>query len=167
MCHSTSVKNFQHNQSNRPLNTDEEQIHDLMISLLDKIDKELNPSASTDTCCVLFNASSTMQHHISKNSLDNNNNNNYHDDNVFLPTSSDEIDFENSLEVSNDLFEPLDDYKHSIGILHNDNDNNDNIKKNFNRIPSRKFFDEILKYLKKNHLKKFLMHSIGQNSNVL
>jgi len=139
MYRSTSVKNFQYNQPNTPLNTDQEQIHDLMISLLDKIDKELNPLTSTDNCRVLFNASSTIQRH----SLDNNNNNNYHDDNIFLPTSTDKNDFDNSLEVSNDLFEPFDDYKHSIGILLN---NNENMKSNFNRIPSRKFFDEILKY---------------------
>jgi hypothetical protein len=140
MYRSTSVKKFQHNQSNTPFNTDEEQIHDLMMLLLDKIDKELNPSTSTDTCCMLFNASSTFHHHMSNNSSDNNNNNyddDDDDDETFLPTSKDENFFDDSLQLSNALFKPLDDYKHSIGILHNDNDEN----KNFNRIPSGKLFN--------------------------
>ena len=46
-----------------------------MSSLLDKIDKESNPSLSTDTCCKIFNASSSIQRHISLNSSDNNTDN--------------------------------------------------------------------------------------------
>lgn len=137
MCHSISVKNSQHNQITPTFNTDEEQIHDLMQSLLDKIDKELNPSNSTDTH-VLFDASSSIQRYHSKPSTDNNNN---YDNDTFLPMPNDE----NSLE---DAFQPLDDYKLSIGILHNDNDeNNQNINQNYNRVPSRKFSLFYLIYL--------------------
>jgi hypothetical protein len=116
MCHSISVKNLQHNQNNISLNTDEQQIHDLMIFLLDKIDKELN---TTDTC-MLFNASSNLQRHLSKNSSDKNQ--------TFLPIPQNENYFDDS-------FQPLDDYKHSLGILLDDQD--DKID-NFNQIPSGK-----------------------------
>jgi len=128
---STSVKHAQDSLTHTILNTDEAEIHNLMSSLLDRIDKELNPFISSDTCCMLFNAS-TIQRHISQNSSYNN-----HDDNGFLPTATDDI-------FSDDLCQPLDDYKHSIGILLDDNDDD----KNFNRVPSRKllsfvFFIEI------------------------
>ncbi len=109
MYHSTSVKNLQNNPNNPPLNTDDEQIHDLMIYLLDKIDKELNP---TDTC-MLFNASSTLQRHSSKNSSDK--------DHRFLPIPQNET--------------YLDDYKHSLGILIDDKTDK---TENFNQIPSGK-----------------------------
>jgi hypothetical protein len=127
---STSVKHAQDCLTNTILNTDETEIHNLMSSLLDRIDKELNPSLSSDTCCMLFNAS-TIQRHISQN----------YDDDGFLPTATDDI-------FSDDLFQPLDDYKHSIGILLDDNDDDKNVNKNFNRVPSRKllgfvFFIEI------------------------
>jgi len=101
-----------------------------MISLLDKIDKELNPSTSTDNCCMLFNASSTTQRHISKNSSNTNN-----EEEPFLSISTDEQSYDGSDQQ-------LDDYKRSIEILHNDNKNEDeNRNKNFNRIPSRKLFN--------------------------
>lgn len=116
------------------LNNDEEQVHDVMISLVDKIDKESNPSNSTDIQ-MLFNASSTLQRYHSKTSTDNNNNNN-DDSNTFLPISSDD----NFLENSNDSYQPLDDYKHSIGILQNDNDeNNSHLNDNDHEMPSSKF----------------------------
>jgi hypothetical protein len=140
MYHSTSVKNPSHCPTNSILNTDEEQIHELMSSLLDRIDKELNPPILTDTCCKIFDASSAIQRHISKNSLDNNTNN--FDDDTYLPIPTNDSLLEDSLQFSNDLFQSLDDYKHSIGILLED-DNNDNVNKNFNRVPSRKLFDYI------------------------
>jgi hypothetical protein len=161
-CHSTSVKNLQHCPTNHTLNTDEEQIHELMSSLLDKIDKELNPSISTDSCCKIFNASSTIQHHISINSSDNDKSDSY-DNDAFLPIPINDSISDDSLQFSNDLFQSLDDYKHSIGILLDDD--NDTVNKNFNRVPSRKLSKYIFqkKYL---HLKKFHMSSIGHDSNV-
>jgi hypothetical protein len=123
MCHSISIKNLQHNQNHIPLNTDEQQIHDLMISLLDKIDKELNP---TDTC-ILFDASSNSQRHLSKNSSDI--------DNKCLAIPQNETYLDDSLQISNDSFRPLDDYKHSLGILLDDKDD---ISDNFSQIPSGK-----------------------------
>ena len=137
MYHSTSVKHSQQNQSINCLNTDEEQIHDLMTSLLDKIDKESNPSMSNNTC-ILFDASSALQRHISRTSITLPPSNNSIDNEVFLPSPDDNTDFNGSLESSNDLFQPFDDYKHSIGILLDDNNNEkENLNKNFNRVPSR------------------------------
>ncbi|CAF0829258.1 unnamed protein product [Adineta steineri] len=133
MCHSTSVKHAHYCSTNKTLNSDEEEIQQLMSSLLDQIDKEFNPSASDDTCCMLFNAAtSTIQRHLSKDSTENSYNDDDDDDDddpTYLPT---EI-IDNSLQYSNDLFQALDDYKHSIGILSDDK----NVNKNFNRVPSQ------------------------------
>jgi hypothetical protein len=62
MCHSISIKNL-HHSSPILLTNDDEEIHVLMSSLLDKIDKEIN--SSTDASFMLFNASSSSRHHTS------------------------------------------------------------------------------------------------------
>ncbi len=159
MYRSISVKSSHHNQPNTSLNTDEEQIHDLMMTILDKIDKELNPSTSTDTC-MIFNASSALQHHVSKNSSDNN----HFDDDTFLPIPTND-------HFVDDSFQSLDDYKHSIGILlDNNDDDNQNRYKNFNRVPSRKLFNKLfflINIFEINDIKKCLMSSIGQDSDML
>ncbi|CAF1378998.1 unnamed protein product [Adineta steineri] len=67
MCHSSSIKNI-HQCSTTSMNNDEEQVHDLMSSLLDKIDKEFN--SSIDTSRMLFNASSANQRRISTDNED-------------------------------------------------------------------------------------------------
>ncbi len=67
MCHSISIKNI-HRSSSIISNNNEEEIHDLMLSLLDKIDKEIN--LSNDTSCMLFDASSNNRHRISSDNND-------------------------------------------------------------------------------------------------
>ena len=64
MCHSTSIKNL-HQSSTVLLNNDDEQIRDLMTSLLDQIDKGTN-----DSTYILFNASSTNRHRASSDNND-------------------------------------------------------------------------------------------------
>ncbi len=101
MYHSISLKSL-HQSPTILSNNDEEQIRDLISSLVDKIDKEMNNS--NDLSVKLFNASSISHHRISS---DNN----------------------------EDLFQTLDDCKHSIGILVDDQD-----------VPSRKnLFDFIFR----------------------
>ncbi len=67
MCHSISIKNL-HQSTTILSNNDEEQIHDLMSSLLDKIDKERN--SSTESSFILFNASSNNRHHTSSDPIE-------------------------------------------------------------------------------------------------
>lgn len=87
MYHSTSVKNLQQIPKLFS-NNDEEQIHDIMSSLLDKIDKE----DSNESSIKLFNASAlTHRHRVSS-------------------------------ETNEDLFQSLDDCKHSSGILVDEKD---------------------------------------------
>jgi flagellin-like hook-associated protein FlgL len=102
MYHSISLKSLHQSSPTILSNNDEEQIRDLISSLVDKIDKEMNNS--NDLSVKLFNASSISHHRISS---DNN----------------------------EDLFQTLDDCKHSIGILVDDQD-----------VPSRKdLFDFIIR----------------------
>jgi hypothetical protein len=102
MCHSSSIKTL-HQSSAISLNNDEEQIRDLISSLIDKIDKDMN--ISDDTNFVLFNASSNTRRRLlsDKQTLDN------------------------------DVYQSVDDHKHSHGILINDED-----------MPSRKKFFSLL-----------------------
>ncbi|CAF0960335.1 unnamed protein product [Rotaria sordida] len=92
MCHSTSLKNF-HQSTTILSNNDEHEIHEIMSSLLDHIDKELN--LSTDLGVMLYNVSSNIQRRI----------------------SSDNQSFHHE-----DLFHSFDDSKHSIGVLIDDKD---------------------------------------------
>lgn len=107
-------------------NSDEEQIHDLMMSLVDRVDRELNPSSETDTC-MLFDASTNLQHLLSRNSPEKND---------FTDEELLSVPFDDSLQMSNDSSQPLDEYRHSIGILLDDDDQEQNI--NANRMPSGK-----------------------------
>ncbi|CAF0771607.1 unnamed protein product [Rotaria sordida] len=132
MCHSTSVKNLHYSLTHPTLNIDQVEIHDLMSCLLDKIDKELNPSSISNETYKLFDAASINKRQISLNSTDNN-----YNDETFLPISTNDNVLDDSLQYSNDLFQPLDDYKHSIGILLNDDDDDKNVNIAFNRIPSQ------------------------------
>ncbi|CAF3957022.1 unnamed protein product [Rotaria sp. Silwood2] len=168
MYHSTSVKNFQYSLTHPTMDTDEEEIHDLMSCLLDKIDKELNPSSISNETCMLFNAASTIKRQMSLNSSDNN-----YNDETFLPTSTNDNFLDDSLQFSNDILQPLDDYKHSIGILLDD-DNDKNVNINFHRIPSQgcvlknhvsldqfnKRFGEIDELLRKQQENYFAPHRI-------
>jgi len=92
MCHSISIKNLHQSSTISTNNDEEQQLQDVISSLLDKIDKEIN--SSNDSCHVLFNASNNYRRKSSDTQL---------------------LDNEN-------LFHSLDDYKHSIGILVDDKD---------------------------------------------
>ncbi|CAF4662254.1 unnamed protein product [Rotaria sp. Silwood1] len=171
MYHSTSLKSFQHSLKHPTINKDEEDIHDLMSCLLDKIDKELNPSSISNETYMLFNAASTIKRQMSLNSPDNN-----YNDETFLPTPTEDNFLDDSLQLSNDLLQPLDDYKHSIGILldDDDDDNDKNININLHRIPSQgcvlknyvpldqftKRFGEIDELLRKQQENYFAPHHI-------
>ncbi|CAF3754411.1 unnamed protein product [Rotaria socialis] len=160
--HSISIKNYQYNRKISGLNTDDEEIRDLMSWMLDKIDKELKPSTSNDECCVIFDAASTIKRHMSMDCSDSN----YNDD-PFLPAPTDA-----SLENLNDLFQPIDDYKHSLGILLDDDNSHTNT--NFHQLPSQgclvknhvprdqfnKRFDEIDALLRKQQETYFGPHHI-------
>jgi len=117
--HSTSVRQSQQNQFNQPLKSDSEQIHELMTNLLDKIVTELSPPTDTFK---LFDAASSLQRRLSKNILD---------EQSALP-SLDEDDDDN---IEN-AFQPLDEYRHSIGILLDDETHHE--KTTYNQVPSRK-----------------------------
>ncbi|CAM4817426.1 unnamed protein product [Rotaria magnacalcarata] len=114
--HSISIRNYQYNRKNSGLNTDDEEIHDLMSWMLDKIDKELKPSTANDECCIIFDAASTMKRQMSMDCSDSN----YNDD-PFLAAPMDD-----SLENLNNLFQPIDDYNHSLGILLDDDNSHAN-----------------------------------------
>ena len=92
MCHSSSIKTL-HQSSTISLNNDEEQIRDLISSLIDKIDKDMN--ISDDTNFVLFNASSNTRRRLlsDKQTLNN-----------------------------DDMCQSIDEHKHSHGILIDDED---------------------------------------------
>lgn len=105
------------------MNNDEEDIHAVMTSLLDRIDRELNPWSETDTC-VLFDASSNLHRQLSRPSDV--------PDETFSPLSVDEFQSSESFQNSSDLSQPLEEYKHSIGILSDDD------QQLPNRIPSGK-----------------------------
>ena len=90
MCHSSSIKNL----LKHSVNSDEEQVHELMTSLLDTIDKEYNTEA-VDTSCMLFNASASAHRYAS-------------------PAQQ--------LVENDDLCYSLDGHKHSSGILISEND---------------------------------------------
>ena len=90
------------------MNNDEQDIHDVMTSLLDRIDRELNPSSETDTC-VIFDASANLQRQLSRPSGE-----------TFLPITVDEFQSNESFQMSSDLSQPLEEYKNSIGILLDD-----------------------------------------------
>jgi len=92
MCHSISIKNLHQSSTISTNNDEEQQLQDVISSLLDKIDKEIN--SSNDSRHVLFNASHNYRRKSSDTQL---------------------LDNEN-------LFHSLDDYKHSIGILVDDKD---------------------------------------------
>ena len=83
MCHSTSIKNLQ--PSSIIAGQSDEDIHELMSTLLDKIDRDNNPSEETSK--MLFNLSSSTSHQR-------------------LSSSS-----------NDELVHPLDEWKHSGGIL--------------------------------------------------
>lgn len=153
MFSSSSVRHSQQSQLNQPLISDDEQIRDLMNTLLDTIEKELESSSKSETC-VLFHASTKLQRQLSKSLLDNR---------EFLPIPIDDSDMEDS-------FQPLNEYKHSIGILLNEETNNE--KENYNQVPSRKC---VFSVLSKNVflisvgwkiLKRYPMSSIGHDSDV-
>lgn len=105
------------------MNNDEQDIHDVMTSLLDRIDRELNPSSETDTC-MLFDASSNLQRQLSRPSGE-----------TLLPITVDEFQSSESFQMSSDLSQPLEEYKHSIGILLGDDQEP---YQNSQRIPSGK-----------------------------
>ena len=89
MYHSTSI-----HQTKRILsNSEDEQIHDTMTSLLDNIDRNID--LSNDSCFLLYNVSSNIHQHRSN-------------DNQFL--------------LNDDLFPIHDDNKHSSGILIDEQD---------------------------------------------
>lgn len=90
MCHSSSIKNL----LKHSVNSDEEQVRELMASLLDKIDKEYNTEPA-DTSRMLFNASASAHRHTSP---------------------------EQQLLENDDLCYSLDGHKHSSGILISEND---------------------------------------------
>ncbi|UJR14093.1 hypothetical protein I4U23_001089 [Adineta vaga] len=122
MCHSSSIKSLHQ----CPLNTDDEQIHELMSSLLDTIDKE-NNTIPVDTSRMLFNASASTHRH----------------------KSSDHELFDND-----DLFYSLDGHKHSSGILINESDIPSTGYQLENCAPVDNFnerFTEIDKLLQKQH----------------
>jgi len=62
ICHSISLKNLHQYSTILSNNNDEEQIHDLISLLVDKIDKEMNNS--NDFSVKLFNVSSINRHRI-------------------------------------------------------------------------------------------------------
>ena len=111
------MKSPRHSDITIQSNSDEEQIHDVMMSLLDRIEKELNPSSDTNTC-MLFDAPSNLQHLLSRDSPEKS----YPDDQTFFSIRLDEPQSDDSMQMSNDLFQPLDEYRHSIGILLDDDD---------------------------------------------
>ncbi|CAF0893615.1 unnamed protein product [Adineta ricciae] len=123
MCHSTSIKQAQRCPEKPLLTSDEEEIRHLMSSLLDKIEKELN---SSDTHFVLFDAtSSKVQRHLSKTSS---NHTCETDDEAFASSARTD-------SFSDDSFHPFDEYKHSLGILLDENEQN--VNRTLNRIPSQ------------------------------
>lgn len=81
------------------LNTDEEEIHELMVWMLDKIDKELNPSTSDDKYCMLFDASAALKRHLSMDSHEDS----FDNDDTFLP-----IRIHDSCPCSDGTVRPLD-----------------------------------------------------------
>lgn len=95
MCHSTSIKDLHPSSPILPSKSDDD-IHALMSTILDKIDRDIHPSE--DTSMMLFNISSSTSHHR---------------------LSSDSND---------ELFQSLDEWKHSGGILVDQKD-----------VPTRKF----------------------------
>ena len=141
MNYSTNAKSFDHFSQNKSFRSDEDQILDLMSCLLDRIDKEQHPSVFTDVYDTLFDVVSPIQRNMSMNSSDPS-----YKEHTLFPASTNIRLCDNSLKLSNDLFELSDDSKHSVEVLHND-DNSDENKKKKNRtkilyrVPSRKLFD--------------------------
>ncbi|CAF3792758.1 unnamed protein product, partial [Rotaria magnacalcarata] len=88
MCHSTSIKGLQQ-VTTLVSNNDEDDMHDIMSSLLDKIEKELE-DVPTDLSSVLFDISSISSRRKSS---------------------------EKQILKNEDLFQSSDDHQHSIGIL--------------------------------------------------
>ncbi|CAF3433047.1 unnamed protein product [Rotaria socialis] len=88
MCHSTSIKGLEQ-AATLVSNNDEDDIHDIMSLLLDKIEKELE-DAPTDPSRVLFDISSISSRRKSS---------------------------EKQILKNEDLFQSSDDHQHSIGIL--------------------------------------------------
>ncbi|CAF1235444.1 unnamed protein product [Adineta ricciae] len=122
MCHSSSIKNL----LKYSVNSDEEQVHELMTSLLDKIDKEYN-TEPVDTSNMLFNASASAHRRTS-------------------PAQQ--------LLENDDLCYSLDGHKHSSGILISENDVPSHGYQLENCIPVEEFskrFGEIDKLLQKQH----------------
>ena len=100
MVHSISVKSLQR-CAIKTSSSDEEQIRDLLSSMIGQIEKEAEPSQpSPESPLLLFDVASPVHRAVST-------------DLEFYPTSS--ID-------GQDLFQPLDDYKHSVGVLFEDKD---------------------------------------------
>jgi len=90
LCHSTSIKNLQPIVSN----SDDKQVQEVLNSLVEKVDRDLNPSTDDDDASssfVLFNASASRQR-IS------------------------------SADIHDDLFQSFEDSKHSKGILVDENE---------------------------------------------
>ena len=124
MCYSTSIKHAQCCPEKPLLISDEEEIRHLMSSLLDRIEKEFN---SSDKHFMLFDAtSSKVQRHLSKTSS---NHTCETDDEAFASSARTD-------SFSDDSFHPFDEYKHSLGILLDENEKN--VNRTLNRIPSRK-----------------------------
>lgn len=137
MYHSTSIKTSQYQLIDSMLNTDEKEIQELMSWLLDKVDKELNPPTSNETCCVLFDAASTI--HRQKSIIFPNNN---YTDEIYLNEATDNTIFNDDLTMENSLLQPLDEYKHSLGILLDEESNKDD-SPYLHRIPSRKLLGSV------------------------
>lgn len=109
MVHSTSVKNLQR-CAIKSSSSAEEQIRDLLSSMISRIEKDAEPShLSPESPLLLFDVASPVHRAVST-------------DLELYPTSS--ID-------GQDLFQPLDDYKHSVGVLCEDKD--------LPQVPARKY----------------------------
>ncbi len=112
-----------------------------MTSMLDRIDKVqtssdeyrmlFNAAASTSPTRLFSSASSTSSDPKFKSlplsTADSDN---------LIETSTNETIVDNSFYLASDIFQPSEEYKHSIGVLMN---NDDDTKDNFNAIPPRKY----------------------------
>ncbi|UJR33075.1 hypothetical protein I4U23_020534 [Adineta vaga] len=129
MWHSTSVKHAQLHSKSPVSISDEEEIQYLMTSLLDKIDKELNSSKVTDTQCKLFDTTTSKLQRNRSKTLSGQTYDTADDDNdAFRPSVR-------TGSLSDDSYQPFDEYKHSLGILLNDNEKN--VNKTFNQVPTQ------------------------------
>ena len=100
MVHSSSVKSLQR-CAMKSFNSDEEKIQDLLSSLIDRIEKDVDSSRpAPESPLLLFNAASAVHRAVST-------------DTEFFSTSS--LD-------GHDVLQSLDDYKHSVGVLFDEKD---------------------------------------------